>query len=426
MNLDILEEDILSKKFFEILENKKIYNPAINKHKLKAWNNFSKTGIPTNKIEDYKYTDCRKIFEKFSDLNIKRHDIKIYQSDSEYRIDINLCSNLKFQKDNTFIEWSQNKKIDIDGKIVVYDLNDESHIAKNINILNKLFKSKNDNPMAELNNSFFISPILVNINKDINKPIKINYNIEENDILLMPNIIFNIQSDIKASIINIYPQNKKNHIINDNISIFVDKYSKADYYSIQNSNENCIINNSQIYLEENSNFILNNITHSSKFIRNNISISLEGKNSEAHLNGLYYGKNDNHIDNNIQINHLAPNTYSNQLYKGIVTDTSLGIFNGKIFVDKLAQKTNAFQLNNVLILSEKAKAKTKPQLEIYADDVKCSHGATIGQLDEDQLFYLRTRGISLDIAKSMITKAFIEEILDKIDKKYIMDYIDNI
>jgi Fe-S cluster assembly protein SufD len=148
--------------------------------------------------------------------------------------------------------------------------------------------------------------------------------------------------------------------------------------------------------------------------RNNLDIKLDAPGADAQLFGLYMGKEQQHIDNSIFMHHHKEHTTSNQVYKSILDDQSRGVFNGQIYVDKDAQKVNAYQLNKNLLLSPEAKADTKPQLKIFADDVKCSHGATVGQLDENSLFYLRSRGISKSVARSMLTYAYASDIIESI------------
>ena len=153
---------------------------------------------------------------------------------------------------------------------------------------------------------------------------------------------------------------------------------------------------------------------------------MEAPHCEAHLYGLYFQKGNSHIDNHTIVDNVMPHCFSNELYKGMMDENSTGVFNGKIFVRQPAQKTNAFQSNKNILLSNNASVNTKPQLEIFADDVKCSHGCTIGQLDEEGLFYLQSRGIPEKIAKSMLLVGFASDILDKINLPHIRTYVDRL
>jgi Fe-S cluster assembly protein SufD len=154
-----------------------------------------------------------------------------------------------------------------------------------------------------------------------------------------------------------------------------------------------------------------NFTFGGKLVRNDINAELSDENIECTLNGLYIANDSQHFDNSTFIDNAKPHSVSNELYKGILDDNSRGVFTGKILVAKDAQLTNAYQNNNTILLSENARVDTKPQLEIYADDVKCTHGATVGQLDESALFYILTRGIPKEKAKSMLITAFAESVV---------------
>ena len=149
--------------------------------------------------------------------------------------------------------------------------------------------------------------------------------------------------------------------------------------------------------------------------RTNIYTELRGEGCGATLNGLYLGDAEQHIDHQTRIEHVAPNCYSRELYKGILAGASHGVFNGKVYVHPAAQKTDGKQTNNTLLLSEKAQIDTKPQLEIFADDVKCTHGATVGRLDENSLFYMKSRGINARMARELLTYAFAADVLETIE-----------
>jgi Fe-S cluster assembly protein SufD len=161
-------------------------------------------------------------------------------------------------------------------------------------------------------------------------------------------------------------------------------------------------------------------------VRNNLNIAMEAEHSESHFYGLYFLKGNSHVDNHTVVDNVKPHCESNELYKGIVDDNGTAVFNGKIFVQRDAQKTNAFQSNKNILLSENASVNTKPQLEIFADDVKCSHGCTVGQLDEEGMFYLRSRGISERAAKSLLVHAFAIDILEHIKPEPIREYVDRL
>jgi len=161
-------------------------------------------------------------------------------------------------------------------------------------------------------------------------------------------------------------------------------------------------------------------------IRNNVNLILEAAGNEAHMYGLYLLKGQTHVDNHTMVDNRQPNCFSNEYYKGILDEKSTGVFNGKIFVRPDAQKTNAYQSNKNILLSDDASVNTKPQLEIYADDVKCSHGCTVGQLDEEALFYLRSRGIPAAHARSMLLHAFADDIVQHIRLEPLREHVQHL
>ncbi len=191
-------------------------------------------------------------------------------------------------------------------------------------------------------------------------------------------------------------------------------------------NQNLGITTENIVQEKNSTFKINTFTTSGLLVRNNINISVEGENCSTYMNGAIIGKGKQHVDNHTFVNHKVPHCYSNEDYKYVMDEQSTGVFNGRVVVQKDAQVINAYQNNGNILLSDDASIYSKPELEIYADDVKCSHGSTTGQLDEDALFYLQARGISKEKARKMLVSAFLSEQLSAIDHEEISRLIEGI
>lgn len=198
--------------------------------------------------------------------------------------------------------------------------------------------------------------------------------------------------------------------------VVVEESARLDYYILQTALESSAsqIHTTQCYQAASSVFNAYTFTWSGALVRNNLYSMLGASHTETNMYGLYCLRGEQHVDNFTIVDHRQPHAYSNELYKGIIMDQSTGVFNGRIYVQPAAQKTNAFQQNNNLLLSDGATLHTKPQLEIWADDVKCSHGATTGQLDAEQLFYLRARGIPHDTAQALLRQAFVSEVIDKV------------
>ncbi len=237
------------------------------------------------------------------------------------------------------------------------------------------------------------------------------------DVLLSKNSALHIKQYFlgKSSTKNGFINHINNFSIQQNSSLALDKF--------QDLNENFNISNDRINQDRSSKFISNTFTCSGLFTKNNIVNNVEGENCHSELNGVFTPSYNEHIDNHTLINHLVPNCQSFENYKGIVKGNGVGVFNGKVIVHENAQKIEAFQKNNNILLDNDAVIYSKPELEIYADDVKCSHGSTTGQFNLDSIFYLRSRGISLKKAKELMILGFINEVIQKCNDSDFQDFI---
>ncbi len=233
---------------------------------------------------------------------------------------------------------------------------------------------------------------------------------------LQPRNIIIVEENARVEIIERHQSLRTHHGVTNSLTeIYAEKNSFIDYYKIQNDIETSnLIDNTFIDQQRDSNVRVHTFSFGGKLTRNNLNFYHKGKNIQSTLKGLTMLEGDQHVDHNTLVNHAQPNCESHQDYKGIFSERSVGVFNGKILVDQIAQKTNAFQSNNNIILSDKSKVNTKPQLEIWADDVKCSHGCTVGQMDDDAIFYLMSRGISRKESINLLLSAFSSEIIEKI------------
>ncbi|GAB3999874.1 Fe-S cluster assembly protein SufD [Spirosoma daeguense] len=209
--------------------------------------------------------------------------------------------------------------------------------------------------------------------------------------------------------------------------IVLDRDARMQYYKVQNETEKAYhVGTTQVQQADNSHFYSATVTLNGNFVRNNLNIVLNGQHAEAFMYGLYMPNGKQHVDNHTLVDHAMPNSYSSELYKGILDDSSKGVFNGKIFVRPDAQKTNAYQSCKNVVLSPNASMNTKPQLEIFADDVKCSHGTTTGQLNDEALFYMRSRGIPKDEARTLLLYAFSQDVLSQIKIQSIREYLERV
>ena len=222
-----------------------------------------------------------------------------------------------------------------------------------------------------------------------------------------------------------------NHTIGENTGIsnisteiYIGHNTQLEHIKFQNDTDHGIyFSQSEALQERDSNYTNSTITLNGKFVRNDLGTKHNGENIETHYYGYYYGSGRNLIDNHTMIDHATPHCESNELYKGVLGDSSIGTFNGKILVRPDAQKTNAYQSSKNVLLTDTAKVNAKPELEIYADDVKCSHGSSTGSIDRDALFYLQARGIPLDKARALLLQAYSQEIIDKITIEPIRKHI---
>lgn len=217
------------------------------------------------------------------------------------------------------------------------------------------------------------------------------------------------------------------YFCNSACEIFVGPRATLEHTKFQNESESSFhFSWIEVKQEEESTFTSNNISFGARIGRTDINVFVNGERCETWMNGAYVGSNDQVIDNHTQLDHAVPNCNSYEVYKGVLTGEAIGVFNGKIFVHQDAQKTDAKQTNQALLLSKTATINTKPQLEIFADDVKCTHGATVGQLRDDALFYLRARGIPENDAKAMLVFAFVSELIEKVSVEPVRDALEEL
>lgn len=220
--------------------------------------------------------------------------------------------------------------------------------------------------------------------------------------------------------------NCENSFINNSLEADIETNARLTINKVQYENDSCFhVSNEVIDQEKDSNFSINTITLNGQLVRNNLNIRVNGENATTNLYGAYLLKGTQHTDNHTIVDHRVANCNSNELYKGVVDGKATAVFNGKVFVRKDAQKINAFQSNGNILMTDDATINSKPELEIYADDVKCSHGSTTGQLDDEAVFYLRSRGISERAAKKLLITAFVEEALEEIENKDVYSFIEN-
>jgi Fe-S cluster assembly protein SufD len=287
-------------------------------------------------------------------------------------------------------------------------------------------------PFAALNTALFENGIVIEADKNVvcDKPIHIThvYNAEE-AVFIQPRILIIAHKSSKIQIVeSLVVIGDKPLFINKVTECYIAENAQADQYNLQIAPANTHLVNFMQAVQQ-SNSLYNNYTYSlphAALIRNNLHVDLNGVNTESHLYGLYLAGGTQLTDNHTIVNHLFPNCQSNELYKGVLLDEARGVFSGRIYVHQDAQKTNAFQQNNNILLSNKATVDSKPQLEIFADDVKCSHGSTVGSLNKEALFYLQSRGIGEIAARNLLVRAFAFDVTNKIQIPAIREYVEKL
>jgi Fe-S cluster assembly protein SufD len=379
-----------------------------------AFESFSNAGIPGRKNEEYKYTDVKKVFAgKFTSIHNEAHKLVLDIEKSFVEKD-----SVKLVFVNGWLHKDSTLSSKLPKGVIVGNLATDG-LLKHADLLKKYWNNTGD-ALAQLNSALWTDGAFVYVpeNAQLESAIEIvHISTGGEEILASPRHLIIAEKNSSASIIesNVSFDLNSKLIVNSQADIFVGENSKLQFYRLQNECKSVSqITSINVAQEKNSHFDTNTIILGSEWVRNNLNIALNGENCESHLNGLFISNGTDHVDNHTSVQHNKPNCQSNQLYKGILDGRSTGIFNGKIFVERDAQKTNAYQSSKNILLSDDATINTKPQLEIYADDVKCSHGSTTGQLNEEALFYLRSRGLGEDSARRLLLYAFANDVLNTI------------
>ena len=378
---------------------------------------FLKLGLPSKKTEEYKFTPFHSMLENC----IRKAELEISS------LEIDQINNLFYDHDAHHLVYVDGKYFEQLSKIATDDAVsiDSSTDLKSINRVATI-----NDAFTALNTAFTSEFATIDIKRNkIAKPIFIYHFINATaESFTSPRLIIHAEEGSKLELIEkTWVDGDADTFINQVVEISVAKNASVNYSKLQNHGRNVVIHDGlKVDQARDSRFYANTFSFSGKKIRNNLDIKLHEENCETHMHGLYLIDGTTHVDNHTSVDHKVPNCFSNEVYKGIVDGKSHAVFNGKIFVRPDAQQTNAFQSNNNISLSDLATINTKPQLEIWADDVKCSHGCTVGQLDEEALFYLRARGLDQKAAKSLLLIAFAEDTFEYIPFEFLKEEIDQI
>lgn len=374
---------------------------------------FEKKGFPTQKNEEWKYTSVLEVIEK--DFQIEAKSNATFEVSQYFIPELNAYTIVLL---NGIFNKASSTLSNLPKGLSVENLKDVLFSEKYAKADLKGYKKYNVDGFTSLSEAFSEQGVYIEVsnNQIIDKPIAI-YNITQSNNFTQPKILAQVGRNASVQLVEIQIKEGESASITNCITeISQETDSQVNYYKIQFGSENeNHVGTTQVNQIGKSVFKGITINLGGNIIRNNCNVTFGAPFSETHLYGLALIEGETHVDNHTVVDHAVPNCESTELYKNIVDESASAVFNGKIFVRKDAQKTNAYQSSKNILLSKEANAFSKPQLEIWADDVKCSHGSTTGQLDKDALFYLRARGIGEKQAKAMLTKAYVNDILDKIE-----------
>ena len=390
---------------------------------------FEHDGFPLRKEERYKYTHLEPVFD--GELSFDFQPRQIHFDDADiFRCDVPLLdSNVLTVLNGFFHENGEGALCKLENGIIYGSLKEataqfpelvEKYLGKNA--------PTKDEPFVALNTAFSQDGIFLYVPEGIHmeRPIQIiNLLLSDKNQMVQHRNLIVLESNASAQVIICDHTLSPHMFLTNSVSeAYTGENADLDLLRLQNEHNNsCQVTNTWINQDRYSRCQHGTITLHGGIVRNNLRINMEGEGAETSALGLFLTDKMQHVDNYTVIEHSHPHSTSNQYYKGVLDDSSTGVFNGKIHVHPDAQKTEAFQTNNNILLSDTAKMHTKPRLEIYADDVKCSHGATVGQIDEEALFYLQSRGIPKEEGRLMLMDAFTWDVISKIKQPSLQDRI---
>jgi len=421
MSKNKLEQQIID--FFEKQFENNPSQDFVQKIRKDAFENFKLSGLPTIRNEKWQKTKLSKFSNQYFHPSIGN----IYKEQTSY---IDICKVPEISsKDIVLINGNfvADKELEtLKNGIIVGSL--KTAAIKYPELVQEYFHQlikNSDNPIDYLNTATFSDGLFLYVPKNIKKfNLQITHKLDAKaDALVNTRNLIILEENAQINMIQCDDSNiHRSHFATYNTEIFIKKNAKLNWYKYQNINNlSALLSNSYYRVEENAELYSNFIELNGKLLRNEQFANIRGENVKVNLYGLYLVDKTQQSDNIIHVSHNSKNSYSNQKFKGILDDSSHGFFNGQILVKKNAQQTNAYQKNDNILLTDKAKISSQPFLEIYADDVSCSHGSTTGQIDEDALFYIRQRGISKRDAQLLQLYAFVGEIIDTIKLQELVE-----
>ena len=391
-----------------------------------AYENFKGQGFPTKKVERYKYTDIEKLFEPNYGLNLNRLDIPVNPYDA-FRCDVpNLSTSLYFVVNDAFYKKIEPKALLPEG-VIVDSLKNQAE--KNPDLIAKYYSKlakTDEDAVTALNTMLAQDGLVVYVPRNVvvDRAVQV-INILRSDVDLMVNrrvlIVVEEGAEVKLLFCD-HAADNRNFLATQVIEAYVGRNASLDLYCLEETHaKNVRVSNLYIDQEADSRVNHNVITLHNGVTRNRVDLSLSGEGAECVLNGCVIADKEQHVDNNTVIDHKVAHCTSSQLYKYVLDEKATGAFAGRVLVRHGAQKTSSEMRNQNICATREARMFTQPMLEIYADDVKCSHGSTVGQLNDAAMFYMQQRGISQKEAKLLLEFAFVNEVIDTIKLEPLRD-----
>ena len=409
-------KDKLLSSFLAFEENVDMH-ADIHHLRTQAIKEFEELGFPTRKQEAWKYTSLNRLLKQDYTIFPKKEHTLEYRDVEKYFIDDIDTYKIVFIDGIYASHLSATTHDKIDACLMSSAMNSYKYKAVIDNYFGKIAPKES---LTSLNTAFSREGAYINIPKNTmaDKPIQVlNFSTgNESALLVQPRNLIVVGENAHVQIIERHQSLTDQPVLTNSVTeIFAEKRAILDLYKIQNDNQKAsLIDNPYLEQHGESQCSVHTFSFGGDITRNNLNFYQKGERIDSTLKGVTVIGGKQHVDHNTLVHHTQPNCESHQDYKGVFGESATGVFNGKIIVEKEAQKTNAFQSNNNILLDDKAVINSKPQLEIFADDVKCSHGCTIGQLDEDALFYLRSRGIPLKEARGLLMYAFANNVLESV------------
>lgn len=422
--------EVLEKGFAALQKNDKSIPAWFIETRNRAFEVFRLEGFPARKNENYKYSFLEPFFTDGYKIQVEPTDEGI-ATEEIFRCDVPELNTHLILLINGFFHGKELLKVLPDGVILgslreavkQYPALVKKHYGKYTAMMN--------DPFAELNIALSSDGFFMYIPDGVKfeTPVQIiNIALNKHELFINNhNLIIAGKNSMARVVVCDHSLSPQKFILNSGTEISAGDNSAVEFYKLQNSHNHSVqISSVAVSQESHSKVINNYITLHGGLIRNNLMVTLNGTDAANDSSGIMLADKMQQVDNFVHIQHQSPGCESRQLFRGILDDLATGVFTGKILVAKDAQKTQAYQENNNILLSADAKARTKPQLEIYADDVKCSHGATVGQLDKDAFFYIRARGIPEKEARLMLLHAFAHKVLEKISIEPLRERYDEL